>query len=93
MFVDALAEEGDVSVEGDVAGDFLPDEVKGVVGEPHVVSGRGEGERLVGGVVGRGAWMQDSADVGVTFEWAQVCWGVGGEGERRRECKDNCVSL
>ena len=68
MLVDALADEGDVGVEGDVARDFFPDEVEGVGGEPHVFSGGGEGECFGCGVVGGGAWVEGRADVGVTFE-------------------------
>jgi hypothetical protein len=72
MLVHALADEGDVSVEGGVTGDFFPYEVEGVGGEPHVFSAAGKGERFGRRVVGCGARVEDGADVGVIFEGAQV---------------------
>ncbi len=78
MGIFAIDGEHYVGFEGEIGGDFFPDEVERVGGEPHVFAVAGDGVGFLEGVVFIFAGVEDCADVGVVVENS-----LGGRGEER----------
>ena len=60
--------ECNVSREFDVAGHFLPRELKFVVHGPHILAAAGQGVRLFSRIVSRGAGVQDCPNIRVILK-------------------------
>src|SRR5260370_7825804 len=68
MFVDSLAEKGDVRCQRYVAGHFLPRELESIAGEPHVFAAAGNRVASFRGVEFHGTRMKNRSDVPLAFE-------------------------
>ena len=89
MFVAGGADEGNIGGERGVAGNFSPNEVERIVGEPHVAAAAGDEISLVGGIVGGVAGVGGGADVVLAGEDAEGGIGLGGGGEEREGQRDD----
>src|SRR5260370_28595201 len=68
MFVDSLAEKGDVRCQRYVAGHFLPRELESIAGEPHVFAAAGNRVASFRGVEFDGTRMKNRSDIPMVFE-------------------------
>src|SRR5205823_578471 len=88
MRVSARFGEGNVRGQGHIARNLFPDEVEGVIGEPHVFTAAGHGVGAVFRIVVNRAVPQRSADLTVTFEnahWGGLCAGLWNRYETTHE--------
>lgn len=67
VFVPARSNKGDISAEGYISSDLLPNKMESVSGEPHVFSAAADGE----GPLYHRAGMKHPSDVAVVVERAQ----------------------
>src|SRR5260370_2855851 len=92
MFVDSLAEKGDVRCQRYVAGHFLPRELESIAGEPHVFAAAGNRVASFRGVECHGTRMKNRSDVPVAFENASRRASPRG-GNRGLRCGGPCRDL
>ncbi len=68
MRILACANKAQIGGNGNIAGNFLPNELESIRGKPHVLSAAGQGIALLGSVVVHGPGMENRAYVSVPFE-------------------------